>query len=99
MSVSVPGEAVPIVINKYVVQHGDERSVTLYWYQSHRRIIANEFSAKFWLVADSVRYHRSDTALVRISVPVREDDVDGATATGVDLIRAVFPELVKQLPS
>ena len=54
--VAVPGRDAPIVINKYVIAHGDEQNVVLYWYQSHNRVIAGEFSAKFWLVADAIRY-------------------------------------------
>ncbi|HUB32264.1 MAG TPA: EpsI family protein, partial [Bryobacteraceae bacterium] len=70
LDVQVAGEPEPIRINRYVVSHGDEKSVVLYWYQSERRVIASEFSAKFWVVMDSIRYHRSDTALVRVTVPV-----------------------------
>ncbi len=93
-----PGEAQPIVINKYVTEHGDERSVTLYWYQSHSRIIASEFAAKFWSIADSIRYHRSDTAIVKVTIPVSNGDVETATKTGYDFTRAMFPALLRQLP-
>jgi EpsI family protein len=96
--VTVPGRDEPIVINKYVVQHGEQKSVTLYWYQSHNRIVASEFSAKFWSVADSIRYRRSDTSLVKVWVPVRNNDISAAANTGVDFIHVLFPELLKQLP-
>jgi EpsI family protein len=94
----VPGETEPIVINKFVTEHGDERSVTLYWYQSHRRIIASEFGAKFWSIADSIRYHRSDTAIVKVTIGVKDGDVETATQTGYDFTRAMFPALLRQLP-
>jgi EpsI family protein len=98
IEVPVPGWPTPIVINHFVVQHGDDKEVTLYWYQSHNRIIAHEFAAKFWLVADSIRYNRSDSSLVRVIVPVRGNDVDGATRIGENFIQAMFPALLKQLP-
>jgi EpsI family protein len=79
ITVAVPGRAEPIRINRYLTARGDEKSVTLYWYQSHDRVIAGEFAAKFWLIADSIRYHRSDTSLVKIVVPVRDGDADAAT--------------------
>jgi EpsI family protein len=97
--VAVPGRAEPIRINRYLTARGDEKSVTLYWYQSHDRIIAGEFAAKFWLIADSIRYHRSDTSLVKIVVPVREGDADAATRTAIDFVKAVFPPLSRQLPT
>jgi len=96
--IAVPGWSTPIVVNRYVVEQGDMKNVILYWYQSHSRVIASEYSAKFWLVADALRYHRSDTALVRISVPVAGGDVDGATSLAVRFAQATFPQLLKQMP-
>ena len=61
------GRAQPIVVNRYVVQHGDDRSLVLYWYQSRDRVVASEYTAKFWVMADAIRYNRTDTALVRVS--------------------------------
>ncbi len=92
-TMSVPGLAQPITINRYVVEHGNDKSAVLYWYQSPRRVVANEFAAKFWLVADSIRYHRSDTSLVRVVVPVRENQLAEATQTGISFARNVFPVL------
>jgi EpsI family protein len=97
--VAVPGRGEPIRINRYLTARGDEKSVTLYWYQSHDRIIAGEFAAKFWLIADSIRYHRSDTALVKIVVPVRDGDADAATRTAIDFVKAAFSPLSRQLPA
>ena len=92
------GQAEPIRINRYVVSHGGDKSVVLYWYQSQRRVIASEFSAKFWLVMDSIRYHRSDTALVRVTIPVAHNDQDAATRVGVSFVQIVFPLLKGYLP-
>ena len=87
-----------IQINRFVVEHGNDKSVVLYWYQSHNRVIASEYAAKFWLVADSIRYHRSDTALVKVVVPVRNDDITGATTNGYEFVKELFPPLLHQLP-
>lgn len=99
IDVPVTGQPQPIRINRFVVSHGDETSVVLYWYQSQRRVIASEFSAKFWLVMDSIRYHRSDTALVRVTIPVLNNDRDSATQTGVSFVQRVFPVLKSYLPA
>jgi EpsI family protein len=97
--VAVEGQPEPIRINRYVVSHGDEKSVVLYWYQSRRRVIASEFSAKFWLVMDSIRYHRSDTALVRVTIPVVDNGQDAAARAGVSFVRILFPVLQGYLPA
>jgi len=88
----------PIDVNKYIVSLGDNKSVVLYWYQSHGRVVAEEYKAKFFLVADSIRYHRSDEALVRVVVPVASAGTDQALATGVAFVKSLFPTLVKYFP-
>ena len=98
LQIMVPGRTQPLVSNRFVVAKGDEKSVVLYWYQSHGRIISDEFAAKFWLIADSIRYHRSDSALVKVVVPVRGGDVDSATKVATEFVQAVFPAVVQQLP-
>jgi len=98
LSLRVPGWDKPITVNRYVVQHGDQKSVTLYWYQSHNRVIATEYAAKIWAVADSVRYRRSDTALVRIIVPVGPAGLETAEQTAAAFVEAAFPALLRQLP-
>jgi EpsI family protein len=98
VSIQAAGRDAPIVANRYVASHGDDKAVVIYWYQSHNRILANEYSAKFWLIADSVRYHRSDTALVKVVVPVVSDNTEAATSLGVRFVEAMFPALAAQLP-
>jgi EpsI family protein len=98
IAIDVPGRGQPIRSNRYVVAHGEEKSVVLYWYQSHNRIIASEFAAKFWLVVDSIKYRRSDSSLVKVVVPVRNGDTDAATRIAVDFVQTIFPDLTRQLP-
>ena len=99
IDVAVAGEPRPITINRYLVARGDNASVVLYWYQSRKRVVASDYSAKIWLVLDSIRYHRSDTALVRVVVPVVNGDQDRATRVGVDFVQAMFPLLQAYLPA
>jgi EpsI family protein len=99
VAIRVPDWEAPIHVNRYVIERGNDKNVVLYWYQSHRRVIPNEYRAKFWLVMDSIRYHRSDTSLVRVVVPVDGEQMDAATAMGVRFVQALFSPLVRQLPS
>ena len=98
LPIDIPGTAAPIVVNKYVIARGDEQSLVLYWYQSHNRVIAGEFAAKFWLVADAIRYSRSDTALVRVIVPV-SGDREAAQNAAVSFVRAVYPDVTRLFPN
>jgi EpsI family protein len=99
IDIDVPGEAAPIRVNRYIVSHGDNQSVVLYWYQSHNRVIASEYAAKIFTVVDSIRYNRSDTSLVRVVVPVQDGDTQGAVNTAVSFVKAAFEPLKEYLPA
>jgi EpsI family protein len=97
--IDVPVDGGSININKYVVARGEDESVVLYWYQSQGRVIADEFAAKFYLIADSIRHHRSDTSLVRVVVPVgRGVTREKASQTAVDFVKAAYPVVNSWLP-
>ncbi|MDZ4800249.1 MAG: EpsI family protein [Bryobacteraceae bacterium] len=87
-------------VNRYVVQKGDHQSLVLYWYQSRDRIVASEYEAKFWVVADALRYNRTDTALVRVVVAIRPGEtVDTAMNTATGFVRAFYSPLRHHFPA
>src|SRR5262245_29110434 len=88
----------PLAINRYVVVNGKHRAVVLYWYQTPRRAIAGEWAAKFWLVADALRDHRTDTSLVRVTVWSVEGRDQEATLTAAGFARDLYPALRAYLP-
>lgn len=88
-----------ISVNRYIVAHGEDRSLVMYWYQSRDRVVADEFKAKFWVMADSLRLNRTDTALVRVVVPIVDRNEDESTRTAVDFIQAFFQPLHNYLPA
>lgn len=97
--IDVPVAGGSININRYVVSRGEDESVVLYWYQSQGRVIADEFAAKFYLIADSIRHHRSDTSLVRVVVPVTDRmPRELASRTAVDFVQAAYPVVNAWLP-
>lgn len=66
VTLHLPGLA-PFEANRYLVARGQDRSLVLYWYWAHDRAVASEYWAKYYLVADSMRMHRSDGSLVRLT--------------------------------
>jgi EpsI family protein len=98
-TIAIPGRPEPIRVNRYVVSKGEDKSVVLYWYQSRNRVIASEYRAKLYLVADAIRYNRTDTALVRVVVPVLGNDTATATRTAEQFVQALFTTLHHYLPS
>jgi EpsI family protein len=93
------GRNAPITVNRYVVAHGDDRSVVLYWYQSRDRAIASEYTAKFWVVMDAIRLNRTDTALIRIVVPIVNRDEDQAVSTAVAFVKTFYGAIRQNLPA
>ncbi|MCW5964664.1 MAG: EpsI family protein [Bryobacterales bacterium] len=90
VDIDLPYQNRTIRVNKYLVSKGDSTSLVLYWYQSLDRVVASEYWAKIYLVTDAIRYNRTDTALVRIVVPVGEAGADAALAKGTDFIQQSF---------
>lgn len=87
-----------ININRYLVSNGENESLVLYWYQSQGQVIAGEFAAKFWLITNSIRKHRSDTSLVRVVVPVQRGEEEKADAFGTAFVQAAYPAVKAYLP-
>jgi EpsI family protein len=97
--IAVSGRAAPIEINRYVVSKGEERAVVLYWYQSRDRVVASEYQAAAFVAWDALRYNRTDTALVRVVVPVAGGREEMATRSGVEFVQAMFTMLRQFLPA
>jgi hypothetical protein len=62
-------------------------------------VVASEYWAKFYLVADAIRLNRSDGALVRIITPLARNDspVDGQQRA-VEFGQEILPLLEPYLP-
>lgn len=97
--VTIPGRAEPLTINRYIVSKGEERSLVLYWYQSRDRVVASEYRAAAFSALDALRYNHTDTALVRVVVPIVKNQEQAATETGVEFIRAFFTTLRQFFPA
>jgi len=93
------GLSAPIVVNRYIVTHDEQRSLVLYWYQSRDRVVASEYKAKFWVVADAMRYNRTDTAIVRVIVDIQDQDNAAAERTGVKFVKTFYPAIRQILPN
>ncbi len=98
-NISIPGEAKPIQVNQYIVSRGQNQSVVLYWYQSHNRVVASEYEAKIFTVADAIRFNRSDTSLVRVVVNVNDGDTKKAEETAAQFVQSFFEPLKNYLPA
>ena len=93
VAVPIQDRAVPIEVNRYIVSKGDDKAAVLYWYQSRDRIVASEYRAAVFTAWDALRYNRTDTALIRVVIPIVGNREDVATRSGIAFIQAVFSTL------
>jgi EpsI family protein len=96
-TVSMPGKQ-PIVVNEYVIQRDQDKQLVFYWYQGRGRVIAGEYSGKFWMVADAISRNRTDGALVRIITPI-ESGEEEARSRLVAFTQALVPYLDEFIPN
>jgi EpsI family protein len=88
-----------VLVHRYILSKGLDKMLALYWYQAHGRVVASEYWAKFYLVADAIRMNRSDGALVRVMTPIaRHEDPESAQQRGLAFIRDTLPILGEYVP-
>jgi EpsI family protein len=87
----------PFRANSFVIEHGEERMLMLYWYQGRGRAVASEYADKAYTVFDSIRRRRSDGAMVRVLVPFRGSEREAASAA-VEFAAQVAPNLPAYIP-
>ena len=98
MTVTLPGHE-PFPANRYVIAKGSERQLVLYWYWAHDRAVASEYWAKFYLVTDSMRMHRSDGSLIRLTTPIlQHETADAAEQRLRGFAGEIVPHLDTYIP-
>ena len=61
-------------VGEYIVSNGVSRQEVLYWYRTHGHNIANDYLAKGRMLVDSILYHRTDAALIRVVTPLQNGE-------------------------
>ena len=87
----------PVTVNRYLIQRGQDQAYVLYWYQGRGRVAASEYRVKVDLLRDAALRRRTEEALVRVMVPIRE-----APTASIELAErvaaAVVPAVFRALP-
>jgi EpsI family protein len=98
INLSISGHG-PFPVNRYLIARGEDRRLVLYWYWAHNRAVASEYSAKFYLITDSIRMHRSDGSLIRVTTPLAPDEtIDSAQNRLVSFASNVVPLVNSYVP-
>ena len=68
---NVDGEA-----KRFVIARGDQRQLVYFWYETQGRVIARNHEVIFYKFWDRARRGRSDSALVRLTVPIERNQAE-----------------------
>ena len=87
-------------VGEYVINNGETKQFVIYWYQAHGRSIANEYKAKAYMLADAIRYNRTDGALVRVITPIASNEqLADARDRAVHFTSRMTPYLSQFIPN
>ena len=96
-SIEVPGIAAPVPVNRYIVKHGEDRSLVLYWYVTAHYTMADEYYSKVVLMKEGLLHRRSDEAIFRVIAPLGTGNDTETEARAVAFIRDFYPSLKRQI--
>jgi EpsI family protein len=85
-------------VNRYELVNGQERAIVYYWYQGRDRVAHNEYRVKYELLRDAALHGRTEEALVRIVVPVKNNDVAAADAVALEVAPGLVADVARVLP-
>lgn len=88
----------PLQVNKVVMRSEDRAQLVYYWFEQRGRNITNEYEAKWFVFWDSLTKNRTDGALVRVIVPIRNDDVEEAVSIANQFVLDVYELLPDYIP-
>jgi EpsI family protein len=87
-------------MNRVIIEQGTAKQIVYYWFDERGRKIADEWWAKWYLLADAVTMNRTDGALVRMTTSIRsgesEQDADRRLRA---FMGEVIPRLSTYLPA
>ncbi len=96
ISISIGSREIPMM--KMIVEKHSQKMVTLYWYQSGNRAVANEYMQRLYFIHDSLRYNRTNAAFLRFTSLVSNNDNKRTELLMEDFINKVIPVLDGYLP-
>lgn len=87
----------PFIINKVLIEKGQDKQLVYYWYQQRGRRIASEYEMKLFLLKDAIFMNRTDGALVRL-VTNANDGVEQAEQRLKAFVGTTLPLLNDYVP-
>jgi len=88
------------LFNRVIIQNGSNRDLVYYWFDERGRAVADEYWAKWYLLADSIVKNRTDGALIRLITQISLDESEAdADRRLQSFMQVALPRLAEFLPS
>ena len=75
----------------------ERKELLIYWFQAYEKTSPGEFLQKINALLAKFIDGREDNAFVRVTVPMKNIDVDQAYRIGVDFIKAFYPRFLEHI--
>lgn len=85
-------------MRELVTQRGPHQMYFLYTYKAGGRYTANFYEQQFWIILNGMLGRNTAGALIRLSVPILDQDEDRARSTALAAARALMPQINQNLP-
>lgn len=89
----------PVTVNRYKVIRPGEAAIVYYWYQGRGRVEHDEFKVKYQLLRDAALHGRTEEALLRIIIPIQQNDPAQADRLAELAVPQLVTEMHQILPS
>lgn len=90
---------VSLVVNRLVIEKGENKQLVYYWFQQRGRIVTNEYMMKWYLFWDAVTKSRTDGALMRLTTILNPgQDIEIADQRLESFANAISPVVHEYVP-
>lgn len=87
-------------VNRYLLGNQSARALVYYWYQGRGRLASDETAVKWHLLRDKAMHGRSDEALVRIVVAIRDEVTESeADRIATEAAATLIPQVFQAIPT
>ena len=93
------GQGQTVDVTRMLIRHGDDAQLVYYWFDERGRNLTETYSAKWYLMVDSMTMNRTDGALIRLVTPVADGENEEAAEKRMqEFMTLVNPQIKAFIP-
>lgn len=96
-TLSMP-DGTQLTVSRLLIRHGSVAQLVYYWFDERGRDITETYSAKWYLMVDSIVMQRTDGTLIRLVTPVAVSE-EAAEKRLDDFLAVSYPDIKSFIPA